>query len=234
MPTEAAVKERPILMCGAMVRQTMAGKKTQTRRIFRLPAWADFDDHDAEGEYLPEVCHKKSGCLVEVPCPYGVPGDLLYVKEAAWMWCERQPNGKTKTGRQKWLYVPLRCAPIFYCADGHKPSTSITSPYTGNRWLWRWKASRFLPRWACRTVLKVTDVRIERLQDITETEAMDEGAHTLTIIPAGPKSETGEPPLGASPRERFRLLWDELNKPRGYGWDANPFVWVVSFKRLES
>jgi hypothetical protein len=99
----------------------------------------------------------------------------------------------------------------------------------------KWKPSIFMPRCASRITLEVTDVRIERLQSITEDDARAEGVQ----IPVDTKGNWFQRvdgiyvPKAPTFREHFRLLWDELNFKRGYGWEVNPWVWVVSFKRLE-
>jgi hypothetical protein len=79
-----------------------------------------------------------------------------------------------------------------------------------------------MPRWASRITLDLTDVRVERVQDISEEDARAEGA------------SYGRPPYQSSEREWFSLLWDSINAKRGYGWDVNPWVWVLSFRRVEA
>lgn len=205
------MKEQPILFSAPMVRALLAGTKTQTRRVVKpTPEWV--------GQSGVLSFEGRVG-LPHAICPYGQPGDRLNVKDAAWMWCERRPNGKTKTGRDKWLYVPMREAPIHYAANHpQKPSISVVSPDTGNVWGWRLKIGRFLPSWASRITLEITAVRVERLQDISEADTVAEG------IPAG---EVSPPDAG---RFAYSLLWDQINGPGS--WDANPWVWVVEFKRV--
>jgi len=93
-----------------------------------------------------------------------------------------------------------------------------------------WKRpSIFMPRWASRITLEVTAVRVERLQEITEGDAISEGMSDDLIKKEFPPSECFRKPTA---RESFRILWDHLNAKRGFGWDVNPFVWVIEFKRL--
>lgn len=221
-------KERPILFSGPMVRAILKGRKTQTRRVVRLPfsrGWAD-----AEGWHRYDPAGRWPTDLLPAWCPYGQPGDLLLVKEAAWMWCERRPNGTTKTGRPKWHYVPMREAPVHYCADHpEKPGTSIVSPDTGNHWGWRKKLGRFLPKWAVRTRLRVTDVRVERLHDITNYDAVREGVERDDFLGRGWLGYDGRRCEMA--RDSFASLWCSINGADS--WAANPWVWVVSFKRVE-
>ena len=93
------MKERPILFSGPMVRAILNGRKTQTRRVAR--------DVAGTGGFVKQL---------DV-CPYGQPGDRLYVKEATWIWCRKVPNGKTAAGRQKFRYLPHGSRSIFYVAD---------------------------------------------------------------------------------------------------------------------
>jgi hypothetical protein len=108
-----------------------------------------------------------------------------------------------------------------------------------------WKPSIYMPRWASRLTLDVINVRVERLQDINETDAISEGMAALsreTLLKLFPdyaeavglysREPQHRPPLGPTPRERFWRLWDSINVKRGFGWNANPWVWVVEFKRV--
>ena len=190
-----------------MVNAILHGNKTQTRRI---------------AKNVKSMSDSLFGSELALPTrtssPYGPVGTPLYVKEAAWMWCERKPDRMSERGNPQWHYVPLPDAPIFYQTDHpDKPGTAITSPQTGNQWNWRLKIGRFLPRWASRLTLKITDVRLERLQDISEADAMAEGAPTL--------------PTGQSARDWYRSAWEKLH---GAGaWQQNPWVWVIEFERIE-
>jgi hypothetical protein len=216
------VKERPILMSAPMVQALLAGTKVQTRRVIKPDWWRCLDPEDDED---------RSQALGM--CPYGQVGDRLIVKEAAWMWCEKRPDGTTETGRPKWLFVPLESAPVIYCADHpSKPGTSVVSPDTGNAWGWRMKLGRYLPRSASRITLEITEVRIQRLHEISEDDAKAEG------FPLPPYRGTvnGRPATIAlsSPKLGFKALWLELNGHRPGCWDTNPHVWAVSFRRLPS
>ncbi|WP_293000080.1 hypothetical protein [Nevskia sp.] len=200
------MKVTPISFNGTNIVAIDEGRKTQTRRIAK--EFAGRDDLDAILRRFPD----QNGC------PFGEPGDLLYVKEDAFMWCERRPNGTTPTGRPKWLYVPMRDAPIHYAADGPKPTTSIVSPDTGNAWGWRHKVARFMPRWASRTTLRLTAVRIERLQKITERDAVAEGC--------------GSPVTRDCKVPKFIRLWESLHGLSS--WPENPHVWVLTFKPIKA
>jgi hypothetical protein len=114
--------------------------------------------------------------------------------------------------------------------DQHYPVDYRASPedWMNPGFAGKWRPSIFMPRWASRITLKITDVRVERLQDISEDSAMAEGAQKYGETPDGELLfDVG------SYRYGFKLLWDSINAKRGYGWDANPYVWVIEFRRVE-
>lgn len=249
-------REKPIPFSAPMVPPVMDGTKTQTRRVVKqfLPC---SPEHDSE-RGVWEVYNGDEVAAV-FRCPYGQPGDRLRVKEAAWMWCERLPNGKTPTGRDKWHYVPMREAPIHYAADHPAmPKVDVVSPDTGNRWGWRYKVGRFLPAWASRITLEVTAIRVERLQDISEADAQAEGCDRLSDDEPG-YVHRDDPDFnichrcggtrlytafsgsgGALPdtdclecdtyAKRYRHLWEGINGPGS--WNENPWVWAIEFRRV--
>lgn len=239
--TAAAATERPILFSAPMVRAILDGKKTQTRRVVTPQPSADWDGRMLECVwYHPSI--ERRGQLEPGPeifgfaddregwkCPYGAPGARMYIKESAWMYCERRPNGTTKTGRAKWVYVPLESAPVHYAVDGHKPTTAVVHPETKNQWGWRLKVARFLPRWASRITLEVTDLSVERVQHICEADAIAEGFQGRRWD----EKQKDYDSSSLSGRDRFRDLWNDLNAPRGFGWKENPWVWVVEFRRVK-
>ena len=236
-----AVRERGILFSAPMVRALLAGTETQTRRLMKPQpvrygtaclawptaerpgmkmAWAD-PDPDGNAFARSELRRY---------CPYGAPGDRLVVKESAWMWCERRPNGKTKTGRDKWHYVPLRAAPVLYCADlAMEPGTSVAHTETGNQWGWRKKIGRFLPKWASRITLEISEVRVQRLQDISEEDAKAEGVERDDFFRDGWRGYGGDC-WRDSARESYASLWDSINGPGS--WEASPWVWAISFRAM--
>jgi hypothetical protein len=207
------VAERPIPFSGPMVRGILAGTKTQTRRLLReaLPAdgspyWCDLLD---EWRWMDEG--GANGGLLR--CPYGVPGDRLWVREAI---CRSggylQYEADTKTSRHLWP------------ADWKRDA----------------RIGMFMPRWASRLTLEVTDVRVQRLQDISEEDATaegvifdaDEGAHRVDGVALPRADHPNHATIGwVSARRAFEHLWDSINAKRA-PWDSNPWVWAVAFKRL--
>lgn len=210
MPT---IKERPILFSGEMVRALLAGTKTQTRRIMKNQPeasphfpWIGFKSLTGPGHLiypnaLPEI-------LAE--CPYGQPGDRLWVQEE---WAtDSSQDGKDPASFAKW--------PVRYLADGQVRACGAFHVNTNGEN----RPAKTMPRWASRTTLEITTVRIERLQKINDADAYAEGATGgHGVIPGCNYSATAQ--------EHFRQIWEQIN---GAGsWEANPWVWVIEFKRVE-
>ena len=180
------MKERPILFSGPMVRAILDGRKTMTRRVMK-PQPEDYPYHHGLAVYR-----------VAKKCTYGVPGDLLWVRET-------------------WASDVDGCpAGLSYRADHLDPrGDGPANPM-------RWRPSIFMPRWASRLTLRITSIRVERVQDITEADARAEGF----------KDVAGKYARGDEARIWFAELWDDINAKRGFGWDANPWVWVVGFEQV--
>ena len=202
------MKSRPILFSAPMVRALLAGTKTQTRRPLREGTWLD------PKEGVIRMCSVGNGVtgFQSVACPYGVPGDQLWVREqfAGSIAYERHGYPLREWGNKIW-----------YCADGEPRSGQWTRP----------RPSIHMPRSLSRITLELTDVRVERLQDISEADALAEGV-----------TPKWEPCCSGRLMEAFRGfsfrpaasayadLWESIN---GAGsWDANPYVWALSFKRV--
>lgn len=228
------MKERPILFSGAMVRAILSGQKTQTRRVVkhRWPhLWQEpwyatgcvLDDLPGQTGAFMEFRHRSqdeagfsgSPASTLVPCPYGQPGDRLWVRE-----CFADEAGGTRKFAGEHIY---------YRADGDGVDLQ------GGRW----KPSIHMPRWACRIVLEIVSVRVERLQDISESDALAEGILADSFEHNGQRyfrdyrltdAEASTQPALTCPRESFRSLWESINDPES--WQANPWVWVVEFKKV--
>lgn len=207
------MKERGILFSAPMVLALLAGTKTQTRRALNFQRLSG--SHDvAQVISTPDSL----AAFVRTCCPYGVPGDRLAVREA---W---------RTG-VVFDHEPPRnipdCAPVRYEA-----TEDALQPGQGQ---WgRYRHARFMPRWASRILLEVTEVRVERLQDISEEDAIAEGVTRVhrqwdtSVWTHAPGSGLHEP----TARDAYRRLWESINGPGS--WAANPWVWAVSFKRVTS
>jgi hypothetical protein len=192
------MKETPILFSTKMVKAILDNRKTQTRRVITRPEqWMiefNGESHTVENKYGESV-------NLLTLCPYGQTGDLLWVRERFYV----QP--------ELWE-VSRDSQPIHYHADGN---TECLEDYIS-------KPSIHMPKWAARIWLEITNVGIQRVQDITGSDAKAEGIGE----PYACRSESG---YNFEMRYQFRKFWNSINEKRGYGWDSNPFVWVIEFRR---
>lgn len=207
--TAEAVRERPILFSGPMVRAILDGSKMQTRRVVRGRALEWLAPDMFTPEYVADPGNRLS--------PYGYAGDRLWVRET---WC---PVDDREYDGERW--VDYRATPRY---EASHPAGWDAAPEDAEAL--KWRPSIHMPRWASRLTLRVTDVRIERIQDITELDAEAEGLTKRGKCWNVGADWTGDG-LDTTASGAFRMRWDELNFKRGYGWDANPRVWVVSFER---
>lgn len=199
------MKEHPIIFSPPMVRAILAGSKTQTRRVVKL----DVSGRLSRARRSWNVADPRGIAA----CPYGQPGDRLWVRESF----KHIASGSIKNGRGEIRYG------VAYKAD-----RSVS-----------WKPSIHMPRYASRITLEVADVRVERLQDISDADAEAEGLFKVEIDPGYWPKYGANPFTWAEavehqaecfedPRLAYRALWEQIN---GAGsWDANPWVWVISFR----
>ena len=201
------MKERPILFSAPMVRAILAGTKTQTRRVVKPHrsddsfvledhgnGWWPYRSEDGESSVMLD------GCEHRFNCPYGQPGDRLYVKET---WSHDGSGGPP-------IYMADLCErdyPGVPCEHG--PA--------------RWSPSIHMPRWASRITLEITGVRVERLQDISEQDAMAEGVEPYRL-PCHPQREALRHVDG------FCAVWESIYGPGS--WERNPWVWAITFTRV--
>lgn len=256
---EEGVKEKPILFSGSMVRAILDGRKTQTRRLVtpaagRQSTWLDIDllsrsprakmavlddgrngaqfAHPLAGQTIDGLVHDEWSPLGWVPCPYGAAGDHLWVKE-------------TFAPADRWADGYDRDDPtlVAYAADGKVLNVEDGA----DKWLYdgwehymhwhalkerKWKPSIFMPRWASRITLRVTGVRVERLQAITRADARAEGVTSLDAyhdyLDHADAIGVG---TGDAEQKVFASLWDSINGHRA-PWDSDPWVWVINFERV--
>jgi hypothetical protein len=214
MPDEAPnpnVKEHPILFSGPMVRAILEGRKTMTRRALKVQGSKDCGVYNRpDGQWVYTQC-RGVGVCDPFECPYGHLGDRLWVRETwrvASAWDEISPKNISP--------AEMAYAGVRYLADTNVDLSGKMRP------------SIFMPRWASRITLEVTGVRVERVQDITDYDALSEGVFGGECIDLkGPYAADQ-----ALPKMCFANLWDSINAKRGFGWYKNPWVWVISFNRL--
>ncbi len=227
--TAAPGKLRPIPFTSAMVLAILANRKSQTRRLMNPQpspewspeVWTEIHGYDRLGNLDPDRVLGNGYCdddgVEGYASRYGSPGDLLWVKEPL------QPSSPSGL--------------VAYQTTGLHPLPRRD----GAAVPWPWKPAKlgamYCPRWASRLVLEVTEIRVERLQDISEADAIAEGVHSdgswspddgwLDYVNL---AKDGEGFPCETARDSFRTLWESINGPGS--WDANPWVWVVGFKRV--
>lgn len=208
-------KQKPILMSAESVRAILDGVKTQTRRVIKpQPEWRrNMFDGTYAWTYKTVNSHQdgwRANLLVYAPYQ---PGAVLWVRET---WAALSPHDER--------------APLEECIIEYKADTG--APYPGN---WpadeargnpdapKWRSPIHMRKWMARLWLEVTDVRVQRLQDITPGDIIDEGFQTAT------EAVLRMPEPGVFVRE-----WNELNAKRGYSWESDPWVWAYTFKKVDA
>lgn len=215
------MKTRPILFSAPMVRAILSGTKTQTRRAVKPRKDLGFGCMLAPHELAGEI---NSGDYCN--CPYGQPGDRLWVKETT---IKVEDHGYTGP-----CYVESDegRAVLEYGLSPSPDDFAEVEPQDIRK-----RPAIHMPRTMCRILLEITAVRVERLQDISDADATAEGVCELPLQAAEPgRWWTGDVAAGAAlhgrtPFGAYRLLWESINNPRS--WDANPWVWVIEFTRVE-
>jgi len=215
-----STKEQPILFSAPMVRAILEGRKVQTRRVMKPQPGDDWNpevgicayEWKGSGEPGPDFfgagdedeCYK---------CPYGAPGDRLWVRET---WAN--------FGGYAVLY------------QHHKPGVAYRATWDSDKYGWpdfahhvsyvpggKWRPSIFMPRWPSRITLEITEVRVQRVQEISEEDAVAEGTGQWAM-------ETNAILTCETMRDAYRKLWDSINIKK-YPWESNPWVWALSFRR---
>ncbi|MCK4579401.1 MAG: hypothetical protein KAU50_11470 [Candidatus Marinimicrobia bacterium] len=214
-------KEIGILMKPDMSLATLEDRKTHTRRVIKDVGLYAIDER-YHGNW-----QKERENLIAAKCPYGKVGDRLYVRETHYRYGKWIKDGQTKTGRQKWKFEGIGKEVIY---SDNSPAT-VRTKKTEVGWFKR--PSLFMPRWASRITLEITDVRVERVQEISKDDAMLEGIKNKnTGYWQDYRTGKMQQLFLSDPRDSFRTLWNSINEKRGYGWDVNPWVWVIGFRRL--
>lgn len=212
-------KEKPVLFGAEMVRAIMECRKTQTRRIInKLNGFGDITEFKVSDTRGYDWTFRNKRMLwndlrhdeLMAACPWGKPGERLWVREA---WQPWQLNGDPA---------------VLYRADKAILPCEEASKYQVFAAELPWKPSIHMPRWACRLMLEITGIRVERIQDISEDDAIAEGCkaeyHEIPDSPFSPGEIAGH-----SAFEDFASLWHEAYPD---SWDRNDWVWVIDFKKV--
>ena len=211
--------DRPILFSGSMVRAILDGRKSQTRRVLKpqpiIQPLCSEELEDIELRGWVAIPSDDDFAVIK-KTPYAV-GDRLYVREnhfAFGHWITT--DELTKTGKLKRKFVRDYSVPVLY----ENPTCKLCDRNVDNVKGWYFRPGIHHERCDSRLTLPVTDVRVQRLQEISETDAMAEGC-------LGYVSDCGD--FADTPCDDFRVLWDSLNADCGFGWDVNPWVSANTF-----
>ncbi len=219
---------KPILFSTPMVQAILDGRKTMTRRVAKeLDGMAMLSFRYVDGDIQEHKGYPLGHVSVTERCRFK-PGDVLWVRET---W--REFSGMLY-GREGGVYIPLDdCEGINFKADdahiltsGANAFCSLFEDIKDDMSYGKWRPSIYMPKAAARIFLRVTGVRVEQVQDISPYDIASEGF----------SGETDNDGYGdyyvAHPKQEFASYWDSLNAKRGYGWETNPWVWVIAFKRI--
>jgi hypothetical protein len=256
--------ERPILFSAEMVRAILDGRKTQTRRVIKPqpPAEAESVCRQLYSQEAPEfdgawtwwAGKPQKPITRPLFCPYGQPGDTLWVRESLYIWGFWRKDGLRKNGLPSWRFEE-----VGQRADPDPDLGLIGSAHVRHLLKFWLRPSIHMPRWASRITLRITDIRVERLHDVSEDDARAEGCearpfpepwwqgyrdlgdgqlfHQQAVGDTAPdwmiepKKMPPTPWLDQSARDGFRSIWMGLHGPGA--WDENPWVWVISFERVK-
>jgi len=226
---QSGINYHPITFQHYLIEPIITGAKTQTRRVLNPQPNPDFLKRGLFS-VVPQWPQQNGvrwfmndGCSELLKCPYGKPGDRLWVSE-----------------KHALVGLPGDCMAVFpngavkWQSGDMVPKSALFNPAKLKNL--KWRSSRFMPRWAHRLELEIVEIRAQRLQEISEQDARAEG------IPLEPcthpecvatRKQTGKDPCAnGSYRAAFALGWDKINGKRGYAWAQNPWVWSVTFKLI--
>jgi len=227
------MKERGILFKGEMVKAILDGTKTQTRRIVKPQPSENIWDclRGCQPMRRRKYEYMGDGSIEISIKPYAFVGDRLYCKEA---WATGDKLDKYNATQIAEMAEEAgfegmnpKC-PLLYKDDsriqwGHNDLADF-GPFG------RWRSPRFMPKWASRITLEITEVRVERVQEISEGDARAEG---VSWPEGAQESNIRKWGSEQTARMRFADLWDSINAKRGYSWESNPWVWVITFRRMQ-
>ena len=211
------MKERPIIFSTKMVRAILDGRKTQTRRVVKFPLKLKSQEVKINTLNYSDADHP---AILE-NCPYGQVWDELWVRETWGVGTRLDPLEGWVDGIEFRADEP-------YCDDaGLYPIPNTIDPELVSRNEGRgWRPSIYMPRLVSRITLKIINIRIEKLHDITDGDIAKEGVEWAS-------TQIGNK-YGSHAKDDFALLWDSINEKRGYSWESNPWVWVIEFNKKQT
>lgn len=240
---------KPILFSTPMVQAILEGRKTMTRRLMPQPNEYITDINFGYSVLTPESFIEFRGYFIVdgemrygskfIKCPYGKVGDILWVKEVHYLFGEWKVDGVTKKKNNlKYRFIPHDDNVMFedkilvlgetFQLDVKQNSYHLPA--------WYKRLGRFMFKKHSRIFLKITDVRVERLQEISQADAIAEGIKSFRPVPGDGPAETQyyhylKDKWGPSPIHSFKTLWQKINGEES--WNKNPWVWALSFKRID-
>lgn len=227
MSAATEVKSRPILFSGSMVRAVLGGHKTQTRRLVKWPKnlWFDEGGFPFMGIGYSDCRPVEPGDIKSyIRWPYGSPGDRLWAKEAAYI----APPNFGDPGDGKVTDYEGRRRVVGYAASMGDDSVRCAEDYGVKK-----TPSIHMARWASRITLEITEVRVERLNSISESDCWAEGIDEIDGMFSNAEIIDMANRIGCcidDAKPTYACLWEKINGPGS--WDLNPWVWVVSFNRI--
>lgn len=216
-------KERPIIFTGESVRAILDGRKSQTRRVIKPQprienGWFNWGGNRPKSKYCTGAVstYPPAPNTIAFHCSYGQVGDRLWVKEDYKYLIQGDmviTYYKTSYEKDRVKYTLINCL-------DEKTKAKLIKGKQGV-----WKSKLLMFKFMVRIWLEITGIRVERIQDIDAVEAEAEGARRPKRLCPDRHDEYI--------LERFQRLWDSINAKRGFSWDANPYVWVIEFKRIK-
>jgi hypothetical protein len=208
--------EHPILFSTEMVKAILEGRKTQTRRVNKLEGLDGKDPYyeTREGDLVP----------INDMCPYGQVDDLLWVRETHYSYGKWIFDGFNKTGSPRYKFAIDPNGAVYFENNKPSPENIIKKSDIGYaRYGWTKRPSIFLFRCNSRITLEITEIRVQRLQEISEEDCIAEG-----IIPNTPFEIMK---WGQKYKSDYVRLWDSING-KTHPWESNPWVWAITFKKI--
>jgi len=214
------MKEHPILFTPDNIRAILDDKKTQTRRLIKPQPtkWhmVKREPFHFDAVDMPRVWSPLSDHSEDRVCPYEI-GDRLWVRE-----------------RYAHFFKGNDPSACKYLADAGTPRwpQAYSKENALESWRGQWKSALFMPKWAARIWLDITDVRVQRVQEISHEDAIAENCHGYGWVSQSPYVSGPHTDDGKLPQEEYEELWDSING-KTYPWASNPWVWCLTFKRVE-